>query len=104
VPYLQANVPQAWAAGSIFSFVQAILGLRADAPHNRLFVDPQLPEWLPDVTLRRLKVGGSTLDLRFWREGDRTRWETLAEAGTVQVEQQAWQPWQLGDTLDRQAS
>jgi len=36
-------VPQAWAAGSIFYLVQAILGLRGDAPANRLLIDPQLP-------------------------------------------------------------
>src|SRR5205823_488166 len=58
VQYLGANVPQAWAAGCIFHFVQAILGVNADAPNNRLTVDPDLPDWLPDVTLRGLKVGG----------------------------------------------
>src|SRR6185437_4494169 len=29
-----ANIPQAWATGSIFHMVRTILGLRADAPHN----------------------------------------------------------------------
>ena len=73
VQYLGANIPQAWAAGTIFQLVQAILGLRADAPPGRLYVDPTLPRWLPDVTLRGLKVGGRRLTLRFWREGDRSR-------------------------------
>jgi glycogen debranching enzyme len=101
VQYLHANVPQAWAAGSIFHFVQALLGLQADAPHNRLFVYPQLPEWLPEVTLRRLKVGGSTLDLRFWRVGDRTHWDILAGEGAIQVEQQMWHPWPITNAPDR---
>ncbi len=39
VPYIEANVPQAWAAGSVFHLLQAIVGLAADAPHNRLYVD-----------------------------------------------------------------
>jgi hypothetical protein len=104
VQYLQANVPQAWAAGSIFHFVQAILGLRADAPRNRLFVYPQLPDWLPDVTLRGLRVGGSTLDLRFWRVGDRTHWDVRSEVGVVEVEQQAWQPWDVAVSPERQSS
>ncbi len=95
VQYLQANVPQAWAAGSIFHFIQAMLGLQADAPGNRLFVDPQLPDWLPNVTLQGLKVGGSKLDLHFWREGTQTRWDVLSEVGPVQVEQQAWHPWHV---------
>ena len=35
VQYLGANVPQAWAAGSVFSFLQAILGAQPDAPNGR---------------------------------------------------------------------
>ena len=31
--------------------MQAILGLQADAPNGRLYVDPMLPPWLPNVTL-----------------------------------------------------
>ena len=51
VQYLGANVPQAWAAGSVFALLQAILGIRPDAPRGRIFVDPALPDWLPDITL-----------------------------------------------------
>jgi glycogen debranching enzyme len=40
VQYLGANVPQAWAAGSLFSFLQAIIGFQPDAPHQKLFIDP----------------------------------------------------------------
>jgi hypothetical protein len=92
VQYLGANVPQAWAAGSIFNFVQAMLGIKADAPHGRLYVDPDLPAWLPDVTLRGLRVGNSKLDLRFWREGEQTRWEVLDAQGDVMVEQRPTTP------------
>ena len=87
VQYLDANVPQAWAAGSIFHFFRAMLGLQADAPHGRLYVDPTLPDWLPDVTLRGLQVGRCRLDLRFWREGEKTRWEVLSVDGDIAVEQ-----------------
>jgi glycogen debranching enzyme len=72
-----ANIPQAWASGSIFHMVQTILGLRADAPNRRLYVAPTLPPWLPLITLHQLRVGPTRLDLRFWREGDRSRWEVL---------------------------
>jgi glycogen debranching enzyme len=90
VQYLRANVPQAWAAGSVFHLLQAILGLRADAPKGRLYVDPQLPGWLPDVTLRGLTVGQAKLDLRFWREDGRTRWNPEAVEGDIQVDERAW--------------
>ncbi len=67
VQYLGANVPQGWAAGSVFSMVQAMLGMVADAPERRLYVDPALPEWLPELTVRRLRLGGDFLDIRFHR-------------------------------------
>ena len=96
VQYLGANVPQAWAAGAIFHLLEAMLCLQADAPNNRVYVDPALPAWLPDIALRRVKVGQSQLDLRFWREGDRTRWEILAQEGDITVQQRHWQPWSVG--------
>jgi glycogen debranching enzyme len=93
VQYLGANVPQAWAAGSTFHLLQAILGLEADAPRGRLRVDPVLPAWLPDVTLQGLRVGRAEVDLRFWREGERTRWEASPRRGQIDVSQEAWRPW-----------
>ena len=77
VQYLGANVPQAWAAGSVFAFLQTILGFQPDAPHDRLYIDPVLPEWLPGLTVMDLQVGKQNFDVRFWREGEETRWEVL---------------------------
>jgi len=81
VQYLGANVPQAWAAGSAFSLLQAMLGIDLDAPRGHVFVDPWLPEWLPDVALYDLRLGRHSLDVRFWREGDATRFEVLRGDG-----------------------
>ncbi len=84
VQYLGANVPQAWAAGSCFALLQAILGIQPDAPNNRLYVDPDLPDWLPDVTLIDLRLGRRHLDIRFRRDGDKTVWEVVrGDAGLV---------------------
>jgi glycogen debranching enzyme len=77
VQYLGANVPQAWAAGSCFALLQAILGIQPDAPNDKLYVDPDLPAWLPDVTLIDLRLGRRRLDIRFRRDGTRTVWEVL---------------------------
>ena len=77
VQYLGANVPQAWAAGSCFALLQAMLGIQPDAPNNRLYVDPDLPAWLPDVTLTDLRLGRRHLDIRFSRDGKKTMWEVL---------------------------
>ncbi len=77
VQYIGANVPQAWSAGSAFMFTQAMLGFAPDAPHDKLYVDPHLPKWLPDLTVHDLRVGKHMLDMRFWREADQTLFEVI---------------------------
>jgi glycogen debranching enzyme len=77
VQYLGANIPQAWAAGSVFALMQAMLGFRPDAPRGKLHVDPLLPEWLPDLTILDLRVGKQRFDIRFWRDSGQTQFEVL---------------------------
>jgi glycogen debranching enzyme len=77
VQYVGANVPQAWAAGSNFMMLQALLGIEPDAPRDLLYVDPFLPAWLPEVTLKNLRFGRHCMTLRFWREGTQSCWEVL---------------------------
>ena len=77
VQYIGANVPQAWAAGSVFMLTQALLGFLPDAPRNKLYVDPLLPAWLPDLTVRDLRIGKHKLDIRFWTEGKDTAFEVI---------------------------
>ena len=77
VQYLGANVPQAWAAGTPFVLLQAMLGLQQDAPRGKLYVDPALPAWLPDVKLNDLRLGRRRFDVRFWRDGKETLFEVL---------------------------
>jgi len=95
VLYPQANVPQAWAAGSVFDLVKAMLGIRADAPAGRLYVDPDLPSWLPEITLHGLAVGRARVTLKFWRDGERTRWAAELLEGSISVQKEAWHPWVL---------
>ena len=92
VQYLGANVPQGWAAGSIFTLLQTILGIQPDAPNGVLYVDPLLPPWLPDVTLRGLEVGSKTFDICFQRRQDATVWTVLrgVERSVVRRPLRAW--------------
>jgi glycogen debranching enzyme len=76
VQYLGANVPQAWAAGSCFWLLQAMLGFQPDAPAGMVYLDPALPAWMPDLELTNLQVGRRSFDIRFVRQGDgKTAWE-----------------------------
>jgi glycogen debranching enzyme len=77
VQYPDANVPQAWAAGSVFSMLQALIGFEPDAPAGKLYLDPTLPDWLPDLVLSDMRLGKQSFDLRFWRDGQETRFEVL---------------------------
>jgi len=77
IQYLGANVPQAWAAGSVFMLMQTMLGFMPDAPRGKLYVDPDLPTWLPDLTVTDLRLNQHKFDIRFWREGDKTKFEVL---------------------------
>ncbi|HLZ73183.1 MAG TPA: glycogen debranching N-terminal domain-containing protein [Dehalococcoidia bacterium] len=91
--YIGANIPQAWAAGSIFHFLQSILGLRADAPNGVLYLDPTLPHWLWDLDLNNLSVGKTRLHLHFERRRDGSSyWEVARQDGApLAVKQEAWQ-------------
>jgi glycogen debranching enzyme len=77
VQYVGANVPQAWAAGTPFMMLQAMLGLQQDAPRGKLYVDPALPDWLPDVTLTDLRLGRRRFNISFWRDGKDTLFKVL---------------------------
>lgn len=86
VPYAETCLPQAWAAGSVFMLLQAILGLEPDPRARVLRVTPTLPEWLPELELRQLPVFDGTLDLRFWGSGEDSRVEVLRRQGDGAVE------------------
>ena len=67
VQYLGANVPQAWAAASVFRFVAILCGIHAHGSRRRVYVNPDLPDWLPSITLRNLRAGKGAMDLRMER-------------------------------------
>lgn len=92
--YPKANWPQAWSASCLFSILQAMLGLYPFAPMRLLLLDPQLPEWLPEITLRNLRVGKATTSLRFYRRGKKTHFDVLDKRGTLHVLRQP-SPWSL---------
>jgi glycogen debranching enzyme len=72
VPYREANVPQAWAAAAPVLAVQLLLGLVPDAPRNRCFVAPWLPDWLPSLEVGSVAIGEGTLDVVVTGVGNKT--------------------------------
>ncbi len=86
VSYPIACSPQAWAAGSPFLMLQAMLGISARANRNLLTVNtPHLPTWLNTVEVRDLAIGASRISLLFQREGEITAFSVLSREGGVRI-------------------
>lgn len=69
--YPHSNSPQAWSASAVVMLVQTLLGIYPFAPaHVLALVRPRLPEWLPTVTIRNIRVGTATTSIRFERGRD----------------------------------
>jgi glycogen debranching enzyme len=93
--YPAANSPQAWSASGVFTLLEAMLGVFPYAPLNLLLLDPHLPEWLPEITVANLRVAGSVLKIRFYREaGGNSEFEILEQRGTLRVLHRP-SPWSL---------
>ena len=73
--------PQAWAAGSAFMLLQALLGLEVDALEGAVRLRPQLPVWLGRISLRKLRVGRALLDLDVVRIGHRIVVDPVDDGG-----------------------
>lgn len=73
VQYPVSCSPQAWASGAVFLFLLSVLGIRPSAPRRELnIVNPMLPPFLDQLSIRNLQIGGSRVGLDFTRRGDRT--------------------------------
>lgn len=84
--YPRANTPQLWNAAAFPLVMQTLLGLVPLAPAATLVVDPVLPDWLPEVVVRGLRVGEASVTLRFVRRQDgRSDWDVLHTQGTLRV-------------------
>jgi glycogen debranching enzyme len=87
--YPQANAPQAWNQSALPLLIHTVLGLQPVAALDLLVVDPVLPAWLPEVTLDRLRIGGATVTLRFYRDGKgESHVEVVRKRGTLHIVKQ----------------
>jgi glycogen debranching enzyme len=73
VQYPVSCSPQAWASGAIFLILMSVLGIRPSAHRKELnIVNPTLPEFLDNLSVRNIRIGASRVGLDFTRRGDRT--------------------------------
>jgi glycogen debranching enzyme len=71
VPYVDANAPQAWAAGAVVHLLSSLLGLEARAADHSLTLRPTLPTAWNSVRVRNLHVGHTTVDFTVTSGHDR---------------------------------
>ena len=84
--YPVACSPQAWAAAAPLSLIQSCLGLGFDPARSEVtFEQPMLPEFLNEITLRGLSLGGKSVDVMLARSGAGVVVETLARNGDIRV-------------------
>ena len=101
--YPAANAPQAWSATTTYVLLQAMLGLQPYAPLHVLFIDPHLPDWLPEITVRDMRVAEADVSVRFFRkENGSSGYEILDQQGRLNVVRQP-SPWSLTAGLGERA-
>lgn len=84
VPYEEANSPQAWSAAVPLLIAQLFLGIVPDASGGRIFLSPYLPEWLPYLDIKGIRLGIEKIDIRISNRGGETVVDNL-ETGNVEV-------------------
>lgn len=95
--YPGACAPQAWSASAVVWLVQAILGLWTYAPLNAIVIEPELPDWLPELTLRDLRLKSGRVSLQFRRDASgKTDYRVLEREGTIHVLRQPLPDAQVG--------
>jgi glycogen debranching enzyme len=86
VPYPVACSPHARSSGSLFHVLAALLGLRPSAREKRLeIVRPALPDALPSLRVRNMRVGEALVDLDFAAHDGTIAVEVVRRTGDLDV-------------------
>jgi glycogen debranching enzyme len=84
--YPVACMPQAWAAAAPLSMLKSCLGLSFDQARLQFtFDEPELPNFLHEVTLRNLRLGQAWADVSLRRSGSEVVVDVLDRSGSVRV-------------------
>lgn len=84
--YPVACSPQAWAAATVFSLLQACLGLSFDPKKPEIrFRHPQLPPFLETVEITDLSINGARVDLLLQRYPNNVGVNVVRKVGNAEV-------------------
>jgi glycogen debranching enzyme len=84
--YPVACSPQAWAAATPFTLIEACLGLEFDPGIGEIRLrNPRLPAFIEELTLHNLRLNDASIDLRVRRHGEEVSMQILGTRGKIQV-------------------
>jgi glycogen debranching enzyme len=84
--YPVACSPQAWAAGAVFMLLQACLAISVDSANHRIVFDrPYLPQGIPQLTVRDLRIADNRISLFMERDTGPVRIQVVEKIGEVAV-------------------
>jgi glycogen debranching enzyme len=84
--YPVACAPQAWAAATPFTLIEAALGLEFDRDTSQISLrNPRLPPFLGQLVLRNLRLGEASVDVMVRRHDDEVSTQLLHTSGKVEV-------------------
>jgi glycogen debranching enzyme len=84
--YPAACSPQAWASGTPFLVLQAMLGLEFDHAARRIvLVNPTVPAFVGDIVIRNLRLGSATADFSVHQDGGAISLQVLRATPGLQV-------------------
>jgi glycogen debranching enzyme len=84
--YPAACSPQAWASGTPFLMLQAMLGLKFDHVAQRIeLLNPVVPEFLGDIIIRNLRLGNARADFAVRQDRGGLSIQILRVTGDLQL-------------------
>lgn len=84
--YPVACLPQAWATGSVFLLLQAILGLKFQIKRPQLrFEKPILPGYLNELQIKGLRAKEGDIDLIIKRQGENVNVTVTKKPDDVEI-------------------
>ena len=84
--YPVACAPQAWASGSLFMVIQAMLGLEfVPDSHEIRLCNPILPPGIDEITIRDLKLREANVDFSVRRDGSAVSLRVIRAEGPVRL-------------------
>lgn len=84
--YPRANSFQSWNQSLPAILLQTLLGAQPVGALATLALDPVLPWWLPEITVKHWRIGKAVASIRFWRdEQGRSHYEVVEKEGKLRV-------------------